>query len=137
MGDGQDEIALGDQDPNNSLWGTSLDGEDPITPGADQVALDSSNSALGDLSFLPSFDGLAPNLFSSVPQVEQTTGSDFSFLPSTDVDFSAFLPSSSEDNNDIFAFKPGLGDDSSSGGLSLALAPGTYGIEDGNLFSTS
>lgn len=114
--------------------GTSLDGGDTITPGADEFALDGSNSALGDLGSLPSFDGAAPNLFSSVPQVDQTVGSDFSFLPSTGADFSPFLPSSSQ-NNDISAFKPGFGDESNQG-LSFALAPEIDGTGDGSLFSS-
>ena len=137
MGDGQDEIALGDQDPENSLWGTSPDGAETVTPGANEVAaLNGPNSAIGDLTFPPSFDGSAQNLFSSVPQVDQMVGSDFSFLPSTSADFSPFLPSSSQDNNDIFAFKSGLDDASNSEGLSFALAPETNGMGDGSLFSS-
>lgn len=134
MGDGQDEIALGDQDPDNSLWGTSPNGVDTIISGADGVTLDGSTSAISDLNVSPSFDGSAQNLFSSVPQLGQMVGSDILFLPSTSADFSPFLPSSSQDNNDIFAFESGLGDVSNPEGLSFALAPGTDRMGDGSLF---
>lgn len=132
VGDGEDEMALGDQDPDISLLGASPNEGDVVTPGDEDFHLDGSISAFDDLSFLPSSESSA-NFFSSAPQVDQAIRSDFAFFPSTGADFSPFLPSISQDNNDIFVLKPGLGDNSNSEGLSFALAPGADGTGDGSL----
>ena len=125
-----------DQDLNNLYLGTSPDGANTVTPGADEVAFDGSIPALGDLSFFSSSDGSASDLFNAIPRIDQTVGSDFAFLPSTNADFGAFLSSSSEDNHDVFAFQAGLGGNSNPEGFSFALAPETDVAEDGSFFSS-
>lgn len=107
---------------------------DTPIPGAEAFALDGSTSALDGLSFppssdglsfLPSSDGSAANLFSSVPQIDQTAGSDTALLPST----------GAQDQNDILAFNPGPGDISNPEGLSFAMAPETDGSGDAGSYS--
>ena len=105
LGDGGDEIALGDLNVNDLFLGPSPDG----TPGAQEIALDGSTPAFGDLSLLPFSDDSGPNLFSTVPQLEQNAGLDLAFLPSPETEFTSFLPVSGQDSNDLFAFNPGLG----------------------------
>lgn len=132
--DGENEIALGDQDLNNLFLGTSPDGVDTFTPGADEVAFDGSMPALGDLSLFSPSDDSFTDLFNPIPQIDQTVGSDFAFFPAANADFSAFLPSSSEDSQHVFAFQPGLGDNSNPEGFFFALAPETDITGDGSLF---
>lgn len=68
--------------------------------------------------------------------MDQLTGSDIAFLPSTGADLSPFLPSSAQDNNEIFAFNTGVGGTNNPEGLSFALSPGTDGFGDTGSFSS-
>lgn len=111
-GDGEDEIAFGDQDSNDLVLGTSPDGGDTATPGA---------------------DGSVLYLFSSVLDLDLTVGSDFAFLPSPEGVLSSSLPSSSQGNDDMFEFS--IDDTSNLEGQSFAFASDTDGDGDGGFYS--
>ena len=136
LGDDEDAIVLGDQESEYVLWGISPDGGDMVAPDTEEFPLDGFTPALGDVNLFPSSDDSASSLFSSVPQLDQTGGSDFAFLPSLGADSNSFLPSSSPGNNDVFAFNFKLDDTNRPEGFIFALTPETDGPRDGGFYSS-